>query len=134
MKRNLLGAALAALVVTGVPGAGASTKTDLNEFPAEQRQLTESEKANRLFDDIFDRRVSRDPEFQTYLGIKTDYDKWTPLTEERYATELEHARADLSSLQRIDLTRLDDTTRLSYRLMEQDLERRIEDYRWRHHR
>ena len=49
MKPHLLGAALAALVVTGVPGAGASTKTDLNEFPAEQRQLTESEKANRLF-------------------------------------------------------------------------------------
>ena len=133
MQRNLLGAALAALLITVMPGAGASTKTDLNDFPAEQRQLSESEKANRLFDDIFDRRVARDPEFQTYLGIKTDYDKWTPLTEERYATELEHAKADLASLQRIDPARLDDTTRLSYRLMRQDLQRRIEDYRWRHH-
>ena len=87
MTRNLLGAALAALIVTAMPGAVASTKTDLNEFSAEQRQLSESERANRLFDDIFDRRVARDPEYQTYLGIKTDYGKWTPLTEERQAAE-----------------------------------------------
>ena len=133
MIRNLIGAALAALVFSAVPMAAATTKTDRSEFPADQRQLSASEQANRLFDDIFDRRVARDPEFQTYLGIKTDYDKWTPLTEERHAAELEHARADLASLQAIDVERLDATTRLSYRLMRQDLERRIEDHRWRHH-
>jgi hypothetical protein len=33
MTRNLLGAALAALVVTAMPNAGATTGTDRSEFP-----------------------------------------------------------------------------------------------------
>lgn len=133
MKRILFGAALAALVITGTPVTSASTLKDPAHLAKERRQLSESEKANRLFDDIFDRRVARDPEYQTYLGIKTDYDKWTSLSEARQAQELAHAKADLASLETIDLTRLDAATRLSYRLMQQDLERRVADYRWRHH-
>ena len=37
----------------------------------------ECAKANVFFDNSFDRRLSRDPEQQSYFGIKMNYGKWT---------------------------------------------------------
>lgn len=93
----------------------------------------ESARANALFDDIFDRRVQRDPVLQTYQGIKDDYDKWNDLSEAAQAKEQEHVRQDLESLRSIDTSQLDAATLLSYRLMERELQEQIADYKWRHH-
>ncbi len=93
----------------------------------------ESARANALFDDIFDRRVQRDPVFQTYQGIKDDYDKWNDLSEAAQAKEQEHVRQDLERLRGIDTSQLDVATLLSYRLMERELQEQIADYKWRHH-
>jgi len=48
---------------------------------------TASEQANALFDTLFKEGVNRDPVRQTYLGIKTDYDKWNDLSESNAANE-----------------------------------------------
>ncbi len=105
----------------------------VKESAATASQLTESDRANRLFDDIFDRQVARNPVYQTYLGIKTDYDKWDDLSEAFQSREHAHNQSDLAALRQLDPTRLDAQTRLSYRLMQQQLQEAIEDYRWRHH-
>jgi len=133
MSRILLGAVITALINTPLLAALPEAANPLSAGSHTSAQPSESIRANRLFDDIFDRRVSRDPEWQTYLGIKTDYDKWTDISEEHQAAELAHARADLRLLQTIDTDKLDASTRLSYQLLEQQLRDRIEDYRWRHH-
>ncbi|QFU75839.1 DUF885 domain-containing protein [Halioglobus maricola] len=133
MNRIVIGAALAALLGTTMPTLSVFAKANTESPRSEAQSLNEATRAIRLFDDIFDRRVARDPEYQSYLGIKTDYDKWTPLSEERYASELAHNKADLESLKSINVDQLDEQTLLSYRLMEQDLKNRIADYHWRHH-
>lgn len=133
MSKVFFGAALAALLGTGLLAASAQAQEAHSEQTANQNQLSESAKANQLFDDIFDRGVMRDPVRQTYLGIKTDYDKWDDLSEDASAREHAHKKADLRALEAIDPSQLDEQTLLSYQLLKQQLEHSIEDYRWRHH-
>ena len=94
---------------------------------------SESQKANRIYDEIFDGVVDRDPMWQTYLGIKKDYDKWHNLSESHQLKELEHAKKDLARLQTIDTSKLDPQTLLSHQLMTYNLKNQIADYKWRHH-
>ncbi|ASP49208.1 DUF885 domain-containing protein [Cognaticolwellia beringensis] len=100
-------------------------KTDLT--------VNASQAANELFDTIFMEGVNRNPVRQTYLGIKTDYDKWQNLSEENSAKELAFAKQALQRIQVINVNNLDKQTKLSYELLSQKLEQQIADYPWRHH-
>jgi uncharacterized protein (DUF885 family) len=97
------------------------------------KAMSESEKANQLFDAIFDEGVLRSPMMQTYLGIKTDYDKWNDLSEENTAKELAYTQADLQRVKGIDQSKLDEQTLISYSLLVQKLENQISDHKWRFH-
>ena len=97
------------------------------------KAMSESEKANQLFDAIFDEGVLRSPMMQTYLGIKTDYDKWNDLSEENTAKELAFTQADLQRVKGIDKSKLDEQTLISYSLLVQKLENEISDHKWRFH-
>lgn len=92
-----------------------------------------SARANALFDKIFTARAERSPVFLTYLGIKKDYDKWDNLSdayaEESHTLDLQLLKA----LKQIDPSSLDAGTQLSFRLLTQQLENQIADYRWRYH-
>jgi len=77
--------------------------------------------------------VARDPVYQTYLGLKTNYGKWSDLSEAGQAANLAHRQADLKLLQDIDTEQLKAETLVSYNLLEQKLLEEIEDYKWRHH-
>jgi uncharacterized protein (DUF885 family) len=92
-----------------------------------------SQEANELFDAIFMEGVNRSPIWQTYLGIKTDYDKWNDISEENSAKEHEIAKENLKRVQAIDASKLDEQTTLSHQLLVQSLEQEIADYKWRHH-
>ena len=95
---------------------------------------TESTKANAFFDRVFDDVVDRNPEFETTLGIKKDYDKWNDGSEARALEDLSRAMTNLAELKRtINYDTLDEQTRVSYRLFTQNIERQIEGYRWRYH-
>ena len=94
---------------------------------------TASEQANALFDTLFKEGVNRDPVRQTYLGIKTDYDKWNDLSESNAANELAIAKENLLRVQAIDATTLDVQTKISLNLFIQHLENHIADYKWRFH-
>jgi uncharacterized protein (DUF885 family) len=92
---------------------------------------TESEKANALFEQIFMDNIRRNPVQQTRLGIKDDYDKWQDLSDEHFEAGLALTRQHLTMLQAIDTEQLDDNSRISYLLMQQELQQTLDDAKWR---
>ena len=92
-----------------------------------------SEQANQLFDTLFKQGVQRNPMRQTYLGIKTDYDKWHDISEANATKELAIAKENLVRVQQIDANTLDAQTQISLSLFIQNLENHIADYKWRFH-
>ena len=129
IRQALLPLAVSAALLTG---CGPQQQTTQPVTPAVVvQQQTESEKANALFEQIFMDTVRRDPVLQTRLGIKDDYDKWQDLSDEYYLASLELTRQHLVMLQAIDVSKLDDNSRVSYLLMQQDLQQQLDDAKWR---
>ena len=136
-NKSLIALALSTAVLAGC-GSEQTTNTNATETttaPAATTvaQQTESEKANALFDQIFDEGIDRSPIMQTYLGIKKDYDKWDDISEENEAKELAITKENLARIQALDVSKLDKQTAVSYALLEQKLQQEIDDYQWRHH-
>jgi len=94
---------------------------------------TESDKANRLFDELFDEAVKRSPIYQSYLGIKDDYDKWDDISDAYIEQTLEFRKAQLAQLRQLDKKQLDASTLLSYQLFEKQILDEIEAHKWRYH-
>lgn len=136
-KKSLLVVAVAAALLSACSEEKALPQN--NEQTAAPVKVTTvkatsaSEQANALFDTIFKEGVNRDPVRQTYLGIKTDYDKWNDLSESNAANELAIAKENLVRIQAIDVTTLDVQTKISLNLFIQNLENHIADYKWRFH-
>lgn len=103
--------------------------------PAVQAQPVQSEidKANAFFEDTFNRDVMSSPVYQTYMGIKKDYDKWDDNSEEKARKDLAQAKDDLAKLNSIKRAQLDTATQVSYDLKKQALEASIADFKWRYH-
>ncbi|WP_103071404.1 DUF885 domain-containing protein [Aquimarina sediminis] len=99
----------------------------------EQSIEDHSKNLNDWFETQFKEEVSRSPMTQTYLGIKTeDYGKWDDISSKREAEDLELAKERLAYLKdSVDISKLNDATALSYKLMKQDLENEIEDFQYR---
>jgi uncharacterized protein (DUF885 family) len=110
-----------------------SPKTAALQHGAAVITQTESEKANALFEDIFTANVMRRPQYQTFLGIKDDYDKWNDVSERRGEENHQIAKANLAKVNLLDQTKLDGQTAVSLRLQKQSLQDNIDDYKWRHH-
>ena len=114
-----------------------TTKTAQAETAAVQTMApvtqTESEKANALFEEMFTASVMRRPQYQTFLGIKDDYDKWDDVSEERIQENYDIAIGNLAKINSIDASILDAQTAVSLRLQKQTLQDNINDYKWRHH-
>jgi len=135
-KKSLLVVAVAAALLSAC-SADKAAQNNSNQSTAENvtidKTTTASEQANALFDTLFNEGVQRDPVRQTYLGIKTDYDKWQDFSEENAAKELAIAKANLKRVQSIDVNTLDAQTKISLSLFIQNLENHIADYKWRFH-
>lgn len=95
------------------------------------QQVDQNARANALFEQIFNERVQRNPVLQTSLGIKDDYDKWQDLSDAAFEAELALTRQHLALLEAIDVAALDKQTRLSYQLMQKQLQEMLDDARWR---
>jgi uncharacterized protein (DUF885 family) len=132
MKLKITALAIAlSLGLSACSNETATTKTDTQSASATVQ--SESEKANKMFDDMFMEDVMRSPIYQTYMAIKQDYGKWDDISEARGLEDHEFAKANLVKLQTIDSAKLDPQTALSYKLLEQQLEDEIADYKWRNH-
>lgn len=135
-KKSLIALGVAAAVV--LLGCDANQTTNATAIESEQKQHTDSSvdasiAANKVFDDIYNAGVMRNPVMQTYLGIKQDYDKWNDLSEANAEKELAIAKKDLATLRAIDTSVLDAQTKVSHKLYVQKLENQIADYQWRYH-
>ena len=96
---------------------GCQPQSPDSDAGSDQAEQTPSDIANALFEDIFNESVMRSPMTQTYLSIKTDYDKLDSYTDETAEEELEIAKQNLARVQAIDPSALDNQTRLSLKLM-----------------
>ncbi len=102
--------------------------------PTEADIAAESTKVNNFFQKVFDEQVDRFPEMQTRLGIKKDYDKWDDMSPEATEKELNITKENLTWIKdSINVDLLDEATLLSYKLFKQNLENKVEDYKYRHH-
>jgi len=87
LKRRLI----AILLAAGAPVAALAPVT--NAVAAEQ---TESERLNAFFERVYQENIKRSPVAQSYLGIKTDYDKWDDESDANAIKEFEIAQKDLA--------------------------------------
>lgn len=134
MNKKTPSLALVPLALTAALMLGCGPKTaqqSLIDQPAQQQLVDVNERANQLFEQIFNERVQRNPILQTSLGIKDDYDKWQDLSDEAFEAELAMTRQHLALLEAIDSKALDTQTQLSYQLMHKQLTESLEDARWR---
>lgn len=103
------------------------------KFTAEEI-AAESKKANGYFEQWFKESVERSPEYQSYLGYKYDYDKWTNRSDAFNQTELRIAEENLKLLKdSIHFDALDDQTKLSYRMYELNVSNSLANNQWRFH-
>ncbi len=91
----------------------------------------ESEKANAFFERVFEEAVARRPEILTQLGRKDRSNEWNDLSDEFDQESLEITKNQLVELKRIDRSKLDDATALSYDLMMESMQNEIADAKWR---
>lgn len=134
MQKKTPAQVLVPLTLTAALLLGCGPKTaqpSLIDQPQQQQLVDVNERANQLFEQIFNERVQRNPILQTSLGIKDDYDKWQDLSDEAFEAELAMTRQHLALLEAIDSSTLDAQTQLSYQLMHKQLSEILEDARWR---
>ncbi|WP_193332446.1 DUF885 domain-containing protein [Pseudoalteromonas ulvae] len=130
-KMTLIAATISAALLAGCQQAPNAQSTPA---PAQvQVVASEVEKANAFFEEVFMRGVMRSPVYQTYMGIKQDYDKWDDGSEERALEDLALTKKDLATLMTINRDQLDPITQTSYDLFKQGLEENIADFKWRYH-
>jgi len=102
-------------------------------FSAEEIAL-ESKRANEYFDRAFDSAIDRNPEQQTYFGIKKDYGKWNDRSDSAAQAEIEIIKNELSDLrEQIIFEKLDDKTKLSFSYFEYQAQQQIAMFPWRFH-
>jgi uncharacterized protein (DUF885 family) len=117
-------AIISALLVVFVLGCQSSNKSSLSE----------SERFNAWTDKQFDAAIDRHPEWQTYLGIKKDYDKLQDRSDEVAKKELAISKAALKEMKSsFDYDKLDDQTKITYDLFKRQLEREVAEFKWRFH-
>ena len=88
----------------------------------------EVKKARQFFESVFQDAVLDSPEFQASLGYKSNYDKWDDITWQASRQRAYRAKDDLDYLEKnIDFDKLDENTKISYRLMVKRLQRTIDN-------
>ena len=109
-----------------------STKVELETSVS---QINEDQRLATFFEDIFERDVNQSPEYQAYLGRKTeDYGRWDDYSEEAAKTENQQTAADLKRLQQeFDFDALSENSKMSYRIFEYDQQQALRNHEWRFH-
>ena len=122
------------LLIACGPDAG-SNKTKTVVAVEVTQPVSEDQRLADFFDELFDRDVSQSPEFQAYMGIKTeDYGRWDDYSEQYAQTENRQTAADLERLHaEFDYDALSDNAKLSYRIFEYNQQRDLRNFEWRFH-
>jgi uncharacterized protein (DUF885 family) len=83
-----------------------------------------------LFDRIWDWQLNSFPEFATYVGVSGHDDRWTDVSLEAIAQRQRDQRRFLAELEAIDTSELDADAQLDRELIQKDLQRTIEGFRF----
>jgi len=131
MKNNIFKTTLTLFLLTFLIMGCKEDKEVKTAYSPEEIASASSE-LNDWFQEQWDSEIALSPMFQTYLGDKTDYDKWDDLSKESEAEELERTKARLVFLKdSVNQDALDEATKLSYKLSVQQMEDEIADYKYR---
>ncbi len=118
----------AAAILVTVP------ETASEEERAAWQTGTESERFNTWLGWQWDSETARSPIRQTYLGIKTDYDKWDDVSPEARLEAMTAKRQAVATMKSVfDHDALDAQAKLSWEMMEYQLQRSEADWRFRDH-
>ena len=112
----------------------APADTQQAEATTQSDASSQSEKINAWFEQQFENQVARSPIQQTFLGRKTNYDKWSDVSD-AFRTE-SHAlyMASLAEMRNtFDIEDLDAPAALSYRLYEYQAEQADKYFPYRNH-
>ena len=139
-----IAAALGTSVLLGgcsdAPSTNATTNTATNSTSsadtstgAVSAAATKSERLAAFFQQSFDEDVANSPIWQSYLGIKDDYDKWDDMSDASTQIEIDTITARLAQAKLFDTTQLSSQEQLSLEIFQQDIERQLANDTFRHH-
>ena len=146
--KPLVVATLSALWLSGCQNAAEpeSTATQAPQQAQEQTQtadaptneevaqeVSESERIGTFFSTAFQDDLKESPFYQSYLGIKWDYDDWDQVTEEQADKFAKRYAERLIELEGFDDSQLSSQERLSKRIYQLDANRQLENDKFRHH-
>lgn len=95
----------------------------------------ETAKLNQFFEDTFNEGMMRSPTWQTYVGLKSNYDKLNDETEAFEEEGLNILKRNLEKLEEFNYDALDKQAKISYDLFKNDGERALKSHKkWRYHR
>lgn len=94
---------------------------------------SEAKRLKSFFDANFDEDLSRSPMYQSYLGLKSDNDKWDDISAARQDEQREILEARLAALQEFDLEQVPEQLKLSHEINRVDLERQKANDEFRDH-
>ncbi|PHR97189.1 MAG: DUF885 domain-containing protein [Leeuwenhoekiella sp.] len=91
-----------------------------------------SQELNAWFDAQFDADVAQSPQWQTDLGMKTNYGQWDDISSKQTSEELDRAKERLKYLENeVDPEALDSATALSYKLYKRNMQQIVDKYEYR---
>ena len=139
-KRTLLAVSIAAVLtsitMTGCTEAPSGVQTTTSPTTTETTAVavqTESQRLATFFQESFDEDVSSSPIWQSYLGIKDDYDKWDDVSDAATQAEIDKITARLAQSKTFDTSQLSAQEQLSLQIFQQDIERQLANDEFRHH-
>ena len=138
-----IAAALGTSVLLGgcsdAPSADASSNTTNPTATSETisaapiAAATESTRLAAFFQQSFDEDVANSPVWQSYLGIKDDYDKWDDMSDAATQVEIEKITQRLAQAKLFDTSLLSAQEQLSLEIYQQDIQRQLANDAFRHH-
>ena len=123
-RRRLLVGAAALGALRAVPAVRAS----------EDDPLPATARLNGWLETRYDFWLARSPMDQTYLGLKSDQDRWDDISDARRIDDFERTQRELADLrENFRKAALSPAGQLNHRLYDYRCEERIGDHPWRHH-
>ena len=114
--------------------SSAANDNDTDETADSPVEMTESERLNGWFEEVFEAGVARSPIQQTFLGRRTNYDQWGDFTPEFQEEGVQIAEDNLAFMRsNFDFDELDESAQISWRMFERNVERSVEGRRWSDH-
>ena len=134
MLKHTFKAASLSLAIATMFGCSPTTEAPTAQVEKEEvATQSESERLAAFFATEFENDLKRSPLYQSYLGIKWDYDKWNDLSEANVDANIATIKARLEQAQGFDTRQLSDQEQLSLALFKLGIERDLANDEFRHH-